>query len=242
VPCHAGRVLRRIATALAPADLVAELAALLAPPACAACRAPVGARAGHLCPPCRRALPWLPRSACPRCALPAHGAAGCPAARAAFSSAWAPLAHAGPARATVAALKFHGALPVADAMAAAMAATAPRGLLAGATLVPVPAHAGRRRARGFDHAAALAAALGRRTGRPVAHALRRADDGRQLGAGRRQRLAADRLRVVARGPAPPVAVLVDDVHTTGATLSACARALRAAGAGDVRALTYARAL
>jgi predicted amidophosphoribosyltransferase len=41
---------------------------------------------------------------------------------------------------------------------------------------------------------------------------------------------------------PDIAVLVDDVHTTGATLHACATALRAAGAREVRAITYARTL
>nr|MDQ6915258.1 hypothetical protein [Actinomycetota bacterium] len=51
-----------------------------------------------------------------------------------------------------------------------------------------------------------------------------------------------RLEFLARGPAPPHVALIDDVHTTGATLDACARALRAAGTKDVTALTYARAL
>ena len=42
--------------------------------------------------------------------------------------------------------------------------------------------------------------------------------------------------------APARVLLVDDVHTTGATLRACARALREAGATSVHALTYGRAL
>jgi predicted amidophosphoribosyltransferase len=143
----------------------------------------------------------------------------------------------------VAALKFRGRLAAADVMAAHVAANAPPALLLGATLVPVPAHPARRRARGFDQAALLATALGRRTGIVSVPCLERLDDGaRQLGAGRARRRSGGRLDVRCRGAAPEVAVLVDDVHTTGATLDACARALRRAGARRVVALTYTRAL
>jgi predicted amidophosphoribosyltransferase len=231
----------------AGARLVAELAAALAPPACLACRASLAAAGAQLCVDCRRAMPWLPASRCRRCGLPlpcAPRGAACPAAVAAFERAWAPLAHDGPARALVAALKFRGALPVARLMAAQIAASAPRELLAGATIVPVPLHRARRRARGFDQAALIATALATRCGLPLDACLRR--DGRptrQLGADRAaRRAAAERQRLSVRGPAPAHALLVDDVHTTGATFDACARALRAAGARRVTAIAYARAL
>jgi predicted amidophosphoribosyltransferase len=169
--------------------------------------------------------------------------APCPARRAAWTRAWAPLAHDGPARALVGALKFRGRLAAADVMAAQVAANAPPALLRDATLVPVPAHPARRRSRGFDQAALLAGALGTRTGRSVAACLERTDEGaRQLGAGRARRQAGGRLEVRCRGPAPAAVALIDDVHTTGATLDACARALRRGGARRVVAITYTRAL
>ena len=97
--------------------------------------------------------------------------------------------------------------------------------------------------RGLDQADRLARALARRTGLPGQAALRRSGSGvRQVGASRAARLAPGRLNVVAAGPAPAEAVLVDDVHTTGATLRAGAAALRAAGAERVVCVTYARAL
>jgi predicted amidophosphoribosyltransferase len=128
-------------------------------------------------------------------------------------------------------------------MAAQIAAGAPFAARDGAALVPVPAHPARRRARGFDPAERLARALARRTGRPLVACLRRGGaPARQLGAPRAVRRQPGRLDVRARGRAPVRVALVDDVHTTGATLDACARALRAAGAADVTALSYARTL
>ncbi len=117
----------------------AELLAVLAPPACLACRAPVSA-ALPLCPECLRALPWLRGVRCPRCALPRHRGAGCPAAGASFDRAWSPLAHTGVARDVVAALKIRGAAPAARVMGAQLAANLPAELLAGTpALVAAPA-------------------------------------------------------------------------------------------------------
>ena len=142
------------------ARLLAAGGALLAPPGCVACRAPTAAAGERLCAACVRALPWL-RPGCPRCGLPSHRGRGCPAAAAAFPRAWAPLAHEGVARDLVAALKFRSALPVADLMAAQMAANLPPPLRAGsAALVPVPGQRARRRRRGFDPAGEIADALG----------------------------------------------------------------------------------
>jgi predicted amidophosphoribosyltransferase len=210
---------------------------LLAPPLCLACGT---AAPGALCARCRAALPWL-RDPCPRCALP-RPCAPCPAARQAFAAAWAPVAHEGPARALVHALKYRGRLAAADAMAAQMAAALARAgdpASGAAALVPVPFAPDRRRRRGFDPAELLAKRLAARAGLPVvACLLRSADAPRQVGSVRAQRLRAG--GVIAAGVAPEIAVLVDDVHTTGATLDACSRALTLVGTRTVFALTYAR--
>jgi ComF family protein len=224
-------------------SLVAGLTGLLAPPACWACGAAV-AVGQPLCWTCRAQLRFLRGPRCPRCGLPAPCGRRCSPAGAALAQAWAPVAFEGPARALVHALKFRGALAVADAMAAQIVAGAPPGLLAPpAALVPVPTHPRRRRVRGFDHADRLAAAIGARTGLPVASCLaREGAPTRQAGSSRAARRAPGRIAVRVRGDPPSSAVLVDDVHTTGATLEACASALRRAGAYTVCAVAYARAL
>lgn len=213
---------------------------LLAPSICLGCGAP----GADLCGACRRGLPWLSNPRCRRCGLPG-GCRRCPAAALAFEAAWAPVAYAGAAQALVGALKFRRARAAAEPMVAAMA-RAPRWLWGEAPmLVPVPTARERARARGFDQAVTLAAGLaGRGVGEVRACLERTGPATRQFGAGRRQRLTAGRIDVRVRTGAsvPRACVLVDDVHTTGATLDACARALRSGGAGRVVALTYARAL
>jgi predicted amidophosphoribosyltransferase len=110
-------------------------------------------------------------------------------------------------------------------------------------VVPVPPHRGRLRRRGFDPAALLAAGLADRVRLPLSACLRRADRGRrQVGAGRALRRSAGRFAAVVTAPPPHAVVLVDDVHTTGATLEVCARALKEGGARWVGAATYVRTL
>lgn len=154
--------------------------------------------------------------------------------------AWSAAAHEGVARDLVVSLKFRRLLPVAGEMAGRIVRRAPPALLSG-VLVPVPTAPLRALGRGFDPAAELAAALAELSGMEVSSCLARSGAGRQVGKRRAQRLGQPpRLRL--RGGAPPSALLVDDVLTTGATLSACARALRGGGAIRVAAITFTRRL
>jgi competence protein ComFC len=157
-----------------------------------------------------------------------------------LDAAWSAAPYEGVPRELVAALKFRRLMPLARRAAEAIASGAPAGLVAG-DLVPVPPAPWRMRARGIDAAEEIAVALARLNGATLARCLARADGPRQVGRPRSERLA-DPPRVKLIGAAPRMAVLVDDVATTGATLSACARALRAGGALRVVGITFARSL
>ena len=150
---------------------------------------------------------------------------------------WSAAPYEGAARRLVGALKFGSRVALAEEAAALIAARAPADLLNG-SIVPVPPAPLRRRRRGFDPAEALAAALAKGTDLGLVPCLARSQSPRQVGRRRAERLA-DPPRVRAVSPAPTNALLVDDVMTTGATLAACAEALRCAGSGRVAAVTLA---
>jgi predicted amidophosphoribosyltransferase len=143
----------------------------------------------------------------------------------------------GTARAIVHGLKYARRLRLAEVAAEAIATACSPDELHG-TLVPVPASPLRWRWRGFDPAEEIGLALARQTGLPCMPCLKRRHGPRQVGRARSSRLG-DPPRVDARGSVPRRALVVDDVRTTGATLSACAAALRAAGTREVVALTFA---
>jgi len=208
--------------------LLSRALSLIAPPFCWACGSDAP-RSEPLCRTCRSELRWL----------------GAETVRLEGIETWAPVSYEGPARALVGALKFRGAAGLAAPMAAQIVARAPPHLLPpGAALVPVPLHPSRARRRGFNQAERIADAIARRAALEVADCLCRRGPAaaRQVGRGRSERLAgiagAVELRPGSR-PSPEV-VIVDDVVTTGATLSACAAALRSAGSHPIGALAYAR--
>jgi predicted amidophosphoribosyltransferase len=204
-------------------DLLGLASSLLAPPLCAACGR--GCRADAvLCTRCSRSL---------GAARPV--AAGGPQG---VDRVWSSAPHEGVARSLVGALKFRRLLPVAEVMAERIHWLAPGHLLGGAVVSVPPARA-RQRRRGFDPAGELAAALAFRLGSEPVVCLARRGSGHQVGRRRAERIGHPP-RIEAIAESPRSVLLIDDVLTTGATLTSCAAALRSAGAQRVVALTFTR--
>lgn len=226
---------------------------LLLPPRCAGCGAIVAAQ-GAFCADCWSALPFITAPMCASCGLPFASAAdagalcGACLAKPPRFEARAALAYDGPAREVVLRLKHADRPHLAIDMAGHLRRAAGAWLAEPtALIVPVPLHRWRLWRRGYNQAAELAKALGREGGVPVlVDAIERVRATRSSQglnpAERRRNLArAFRIRAGARAAVDGrCIILVDDVLTTGATASACARVLRQAGAASVRLLTLAR--
>ena len=222
------------------------------PPRCLGCGAIV-ADQGALCPACWREVTFLAPPRCAVCGFPFEAApaedtrcGACLAAPPPYDRARAALAYDAASRPLVTRFKHADRLDAAPAFAAWMARAA-ADLPRPSVIAPVPLHRRRLFRRRYNQAAVLARELGPRLGGTVVPDLlvRRRDtpsQGAFSPAGRARNVAgafavhprragwADRTRVL----------LVDDVFTTGVTLEACARRLRAAGAAGVDAVTLAR--
>jgi ComF family protein len=208
-------------------------------PVCPKCLAsPEPLAADYMCAACRApfASPWPldENGLCGLCRRGAHG----------FDAAYSYGFYDGTLRELIHLLKYGRIQTLAAPLGRLMGAALPRDQMFDA-IVPVPMHWRRRWARGFNQSMLLAQALARRTGLPVWGAARRSrSTPPQAGLTSARRRENMTRAFEVRKPEPVKGrriLLVDDVLTTGATASACARALKRAGAAHVAVLTVARA-
>lgn len=226
---------------------------LVLPPTCLACRKPVGDQGG-LCADCWNRIGFIERPYCERLGTPfphdTGGALISPAALAdppAYDRARAAARYSDVARDLVHLLKYGDRLDVARPLARWMARAGAEVIEDADALVPVPLHWTRLWRRRFNQSAVLARAISALTSVPVADRVlaRERATRPQVGLAR-----AERARNVQGAFAVPKSartdvtgrslVVIDDVLTSGATVDACARVLRRAGARRVDVLVLAR--
>jgi ComF family protein len=231
-----------------------KLLDLIYPPLCICCREPV-TDPDSLCPACWQALHFLDGPVCAACGQPFEVDPGgetlcadCLAHPPAFDKARAILRYDDAGKKPVLALKHADRLDLVPAFGRWLERAGKDLLLASDVIVPVPLHRFRLWQRRYNQSAELARALARRTGLPCEPLLleRRRPTPSQ---GEMPSARARRRNVLGAFAVPKArraalkgkrVLLIDDVLTTGATASACARALKRAGAAAVLVLALAR--
>ncbi len=226
------------------AELVGRAERWLLPGECLACRQRVVEPDDPLvCAGCRVQWRPLPEPRCGTCGEPSPLGLACRlcvAWPAGFGSVQSAVILDARVRPLVHRFKYQGWWRLAESFASRMAP-----LLLGVTdadLVPIPLAAGRRRDRGYNQAESLAMAVGRLSGLPVCperlDRIRETPTQTRLAPEARQANLAEAFRA---RPVERIAILVDDVFTTGATLLSAAGVLLDGGASAVHAITFARA-
>jgi competence protein ComFC len=240
--------------ALEKVNPLRALSSLFYPPLCVVCLSDVDGRE-YLCEDCRARAPRITPPFCAKCSEPFSGAitqtfscANCEHRLLHFDSAVAAYRSRGLVRKLVHEFKYgrqrHLRHPLSEWLHETMNDPRLRDRHFD-LIVPVPLHPARERERGFNQAALLAELLARRVAVPLRAVLERVRyTTTQTAYDRAERMEnlrdAFRLRKNMNVRELHV-LLIDDVLTTGSTLSECARVLKSAGAGSVCAATAARA-
>jgi ComF family protein len=239
---------------LAKINPLPALSSLFYPPTCVVCSGNAG-RLEYLCASCRSRAPRIVAPFCAKCSEPFFGAitqtfncANCEHRILHFDCAVAAYRSRGPVRKLVHEFKYgrqrHLRYPLAEWLGETLSDPRLRGRRFD-LIVPVPLHPARERERGFNQATLLAELLAAKAALPLRAVLERIRyTTTQTAYDRAERMEnlhdAFRLRKN-RDVRELRVLLIDDVLTTGSTLSECARVLKAAGAISVHAATAARA-
>lgn len=200
-----------------------------------------------LCARCRSRIRRLEEPLCRRCGAEVESArkdCGCRARLRALSRLRSAAAYEGPLERAVHRFKYQGWTRLAEPLALLISERVAVEGLAAPWAVAVPLHPARMRQRGFNQAELLAAEVRVRLGlsKPAGELVRTRHTAPQVGHDRRRRLENVSGAFEWRGPSLTGSsiLVIDDVATTGATLEACAAALRAGGAGPVIGVSVAR--
>jgi ComF family protein len=237
-------------------DLVSGLGELLYPRICIGCRRRLAGpdQKELVCASCWSAIERTVPPLCGRCGRPLRGAGAtavvCPECRATapcFDRAYAPCSYTGVLKELIAAFKYKGKDYLSESLGRLLVEFIREYRLPLETidtLVPIPLHSARLREREFNQAELLAREVAKAYDKPVTTGLlarlRYTRTQTELAADRRRQNVLDCFRVIDRTAAAGKNILlIDDVLTTGATLSEAARCLKEAGAGTVLALTLA---
>jgi competence protein ComFC len=239
---------------LAKLNPLPALGSLFYPPACVVCSGIVEGLE-YLCADCRSRAPRITAPFCAKCSEPFFGAitqtfncANCEHRTLHFDNAVSAYRSRGLVRKLLHDFKYGGQRHLRYPLAEWLSETLNDPRLRGwrfDMLVPVPLHAARERERGFNQAALLAESLATEVAVPLCPVLERIRyTTTQTAYDRAERMEnlQDAFRLRKNRDVRGLRVLlIDDVLTTGSTLSECARTLKAAGAISVHAATAARA-
>jgi ComF family protein len=233
--------------------LLGRVLDVLMPPRCLRCGMIVEIT-GTLCPACWPRLRFIDGPRCAVCGVPFEVDLGeraicgeCARSRPSYGRARAVLVYDDGSKPLILKFKHGDGGEAAEAYGRWMARAGAQILAHADLLVPVPLHWTRLFARRYNQAALLAYATGRSSGIAVVPDLlvrrKRTPKLGTLGPSARRRVIQGTIAIHPRQRhrvQGQRVVVVDDVHTTGATLAACVRVLLAAGAGHVDVLTLAR--
>jgi competence protein ComFC len=241
-------------SALAKFNSLRAIASLLYPPACTICSASVAA-GEYLCAECDAKITHIVPPFCAKCSEPFAGAissaftcANCAHRTLHFDAAVAAYRSRGIVRRVILDFKYgrqiHLRHPVARWLVAALDDDRLRGRRFN-IIIPVPLHPARERQRGFNQAALLAELLSAHMSiqaRPALERIRYTTTQTAFDRAERMENLHGAFRLRKNADVRDLHVfLIDDVLTTGSTLSECARVLKEAGARSVHAATAARA-
>jgi len=200
-----------------------------------------------LCGRCRSRIRRLEEPLCRRCGAEVESArsdCGCRTRLRSLSRLRSAAAYEGPLEIALQRFKYHGWRRLAGPLALLVAERLVVEGVPAPWAVAVPLHSSRQRQRGFNQSELLARELRRRLSltKPPGELVRTRPTPPQVGHDRRWRLDNVKDAFAWRGSPLNAGsiLLIDDVATTGATLEACAAALRAAGSGPVMGVSVAR--